>query len=736
MLDFSALLDAYELQPGIENKAETIVHRMQADIKQKMLAFRDASPEDRTSQLSHAHDAIKSIQSKYSDDPAANQLPLSERLVDEARLVSISNFLRYADTLYKLEEGLDKVPFQMDFVMTNTIYKEYKPGEVNLHPEWERFAELKKYIAFPGGPFIKLLKPLREIPQEIFVLFQEAQRAHLTATHKSHIYNLTLDPTAAIPEDQLYPVAIQSFGSLKNKAVDSPQVDANGRVRFLESFGAFLVPGGGQLEVNLTEQDIAPKFLEETLEEQFAEFYLNQRAIEVFNALDPRLFDDTILGIISEAPENIRAFCAQFQQRQDSHTHAQILSFMIRTIDGRIAGLSDKTVEEKEEKRALNELRADLQVQVFKKTDLFQAILAECKENIVVIPVEQLNDTRGMACSQVAYTAITRPGFSIVDIIKRRFVGLQEKAGSDVAGAQSFQYFSPLEAVQRTGQVKFSHDLSAYAASLVCRDKDYLTDETVTETCLQPQSFIAACQALDTFYTASVLPKPQTQPAPPSSRVSSQPNPHADAAPAEEPAEQPSVVLLATPNSPVNTAVTAPSLKYPQLLFRTACAIGALAIIALVTLAVVGLSHGGALAAVPFIKTAVSPIVTYVSGNIAAMVGLAVAATVVTEELATRAAGTRSLFQRFSDYFKSSKVRPSPGTGPSGSGVTLHASSTGGILERTSGGPESSTRIVYTSSPAAAGNTTTFSTFRPASPVRIATEGDPNSRQAAQPNCG
>lgn len=481
--------------------AKRAIEAAQALLIQKITQYRQSSTDDRQCMLERAQRELKSL------SQAVGEATLGQRAIVEMMVVLNRNFLTYIDLLHRAEMGPDyverlkasgvenpvaAVPFQFDFLgmKDSAVWQDESFSMLHDYFEWQ----------FPVGILPKT--PLSEIPDEVWLLFQQAQRNYLKSKGFIHLYQL--DPQVAKGEMPAWGIysRIQAFGATDNLAVDSPQIDADGRVVVAEKFGKYRLPGGGQLEVEYydePEAHIPRKIFDEVLEERFAELF--RYAAEDYNKVDAKQFDTILVSTLSNdlfsSIEGISSLIEKYRCVGEYGSNADKLAHLIGDIDRLIEAHKEQPASE------LQMLRASLQVELFKLTEAYPALFEAFSrsDNMTIFSVCQIADVRGHASKQTAYTVMTlrHP----VEILMEKYSSMPEVAGDDMVGTKGMKSLSPAQYVASAPD--FSHDLTAWAASLVARALGRVTEDGI-RACLAPADLQAALKANLNMLESTILP--------------------------------------------------------------------------------------------------------------------------------------------------------------------------------------------------------------------------------------
>lgn len=495
----SLFLNVQESGDDQLSMASHIIQKAQARLVTQINIYRHATAEERQQTVMALHKEL----ALYSDREQVVASSLSERSVLEMLVVLSRNFLTYIDVLHRAEmgpayvstlkaSGVDKpaaaIPFQFEFIgMKDTVWDSERYALLRQHFDWQ----------FPVGLVPKT--PLKAMPDAVWSLFQVAQNHHLKKIGKLGTYKL--EPAVAEHGSGwgIYP-RIQAFGSSDNKAVDSPQV-RDGLVAVAEKFGKYRLPGGGQLEVKYQHNPAAAvlsKAFDEVLEERFAQLY--RYVGEDLNQVRGRLFQRAVSNILYHESFNSVPQIHIARQQFKSMAGRDIANSAL--LGGLMAILDE--VPKGEQTSEFHTLCASLQVETFKLTVSYAWLFAKFshKDNVITLPILQVADMRGQASKQTAFAVMTKR--HPVDIIKAKYPTMTEVAGDDMADSAGMYHVSPAQYVGRYNP-DFSHDLTAWAASLIARSLGHVTDEAIQQ-CLAADDLVQASQAVATQLNQLVMP--------------------------------------------------------------------------------------------------------------------------------------------------------------------------------------------------------------------------------------
>jgi hypothetical protein len=376
--------------------------------------------------------------------------------IEEAN--SICTKFAYAATLINYADALHRIETQQYF----DILVDFKMSA--LLKETDTYAKLNQYIEFhPTAPQMKLLKPVEEIPKEIWQLFRDAQKETLARAGKTGMFHLDELPITNDLPDQLYPLPIQMFGRATNFAVDRLAMRADGAFRFAQRFGMFLLPGGGMVEVDAdltqSERTLLCKMLDEHLEEEHANLW--HKAANDYNQINLASFltvlDHTIKHkkMTVNNQDVIPLLDALLLEQAPP---ASILAEAIRHIDQKSEQL--KSINPHADIRDLNELRAAIQVETFKLTPIYDEAYHFLKTNTQMVDIEQFGDTRACGGQQISHCFLTIGSEKSLEGWFEGKVPGGVMMGDDLSGSTIVE-MSLAKALENYSKVKFSHLLIA-----------------------------------------------------------------------------------------------------------------------------------------------------------------------------------------------------------------------------------------------------------------------------------
>ena len=422
------------------------------DLREKLISFQRATVQDRQVMLRSSIDALNT---------------LDARIENKEQAINAYRQLTYTATLINYANALWRIDNQEFF----DILIDFKMPEIFENPA---FHALKNYFEFhPKAPQMRLLQPHTIIPPAIWQLFRDAQKAQLQAKGKAGRFKLDELDISNLPPDQLYPLPIQMFGRYQNEAVDRAWATANGEYTFANRHGAFLLPGGGMIEVDLknTLENTLLKMLDEHLEEQHGNLWY--KAASYYDAIERTTFLETFQSIINKPklnPEIHHALTTALSDSEEHATNAKIIANIVQKIDALITQYPT-------EKKDLNVLRASIQVEPFKLTDLYKEAAAYIKENAVTVKIEQFGDTRACGGRQIS-NAYLMFGNDLLAWFGNKFNNIKAETADDIRGSELVS-MTLLEALERFASIKFSHILIVLAHQVESLETNHVQFDNV-----------------------------------------------------------------------------------------------------------------------------------------------------------------------------------------------------------------------------------------------------------------
>ena len=424
-------------------------------LREQLLQFKRADCDGRNIILEAAVLEIKNL---------PHQIQNKESAMDAYKKMSfVATLLNYADALRRIENQ-DFFDILIDFKMVNLFEKPC-------------FKTLNDYFAFhKTKPQMRLKKPISDIPIKIWQLFRTAQKAQLELTGRLEQFNLDELDILNLPQDQLYPLPIQMMARYENEAVDRIGANKAGQYLFAKKFGAYLLPGGGMVEIDLelNQETFLHKMLDEHLEEENSNLWIKAR--DYYNQIERNVFLATMIHCIakhSKLEENLENINIRKQLDAALATgkaNAAILADMIRLIDELKA---QAHVKKKEEKLLfINSLRAMIQVEPFKLTALYQEAYEFIKSNTAYLKIEQFGDTRVAGGKQFS-NCFLMIGEPLEVWFSHKFSGYSTEFGDDLIGF-NFEYLTLLQALANFRYVKYSHILIVLANQMLCFEQNTL----------------------------------------------------------------------------------------------------------------------------------------------------------------------------------------------------------------------------------------------------------------------
>ncbi|MCE0724471.1 hypothetical protein [Legionella resiliens] len=437
-----------------------------SDIGPMLIQYKEANTHGRRTMVQDKIAEIKKLSGQVTDQTQAK--------THYKVLAYAATFINYADVLHRMEH-------QQYFDILFDFY------------DMEMDKQLSSWFEFGKTPGqMRLKHPIREYTPEIWEKFRTAQKTHLKKTNKSHLFNLDELNIDCPPAAQLYPIQIQMGGKLENEAVDRIHVDPQGRIRFAQHHGFYLLPGGGMIEISNVAKidDLQRKILEEHLEEEHANLYI--KAAELYDQLTQHDFNAALIkAFLSKQAQSLSSELNDWLRAQilTQDSNATRLQRIINKLDHQIekaknnmdASLGKRSKERQLKNqhllKSLIELRAVVQVETFKLTLLFDEALQYIKKNTICVDIQQYLETRVLGGSQISHSFIMC-GQSLEEWFTLQFNGVEGEFGDDISGSE-IERLTLLEALSKFRRVKFSHILIGLAAYEKCLDNGTLRVENI-----------------------------------------------------------------------------------------------------------------------------------------------------------------------------------------------------------------------------------------------------------------
>jgi CheY-like chemotaxis protein len=406
-------------------------------------------------------------------DAIVNQIKnLPQTITNSTEAIKTCKIMAFAATLINYADALQRIE-QQDYF---EILIDFRMPEVFSQPP---FVELKTYFEFHTTySQMRLKKPIADIPLLIWQLFRKAQKVQLTIHGLEDIFNIDELDIHNLPHDQLYPLPIQMMAAYNNESVDRINVGSNGKYRFAKRFDYYFLPGGGMVEIHLekNKDTLTRKLLDEHLEEEQGNLWLKAKTL--YNAISKDKFEQTLQRLLTKHKIMLSSF--------SNKTNAEILTKAIQTIDH----LNPMTFEEK---KRLTELRATIQVELFKLTPLYQQAFNYIEANSTLIQIEQFGDTRACGGKQIS-NCFLMTGQPLEEWFSEQFQGAECEFADDLTGSK-VEHLTLLEALTKFRAIKFSHLLIVLAQEIQCLDKKILDVDKIW----QQQEYVNAKHALVTY---------------------------------------------------------------------------------------------------------------------------------------------------------------------------------------------------------------------------------------------
>ncbi len=443
-----------------------VIVQLFTDIGPMLIQYKEANTHGRCAMMQDKIAGIKKLSGQVTHQ---TQAKTHYKVIAYA-----ATFINYADVLHRIEH-------QQYFDILFDFYDMEMDKQLN---SWFEFGKT------PGQ--MRLKHPIHEYTPEIWKKFRAAQKVHLEKTNKSHLFNLDELDIDCPPTAQLYPIQIQMGGKLKNEAVDRIHVDTQGRIRFAQHHGSYLLPGGGMIEITNSAKidDLQRKMLEEHLEEEHANLYI--KAAQSYDDLTQHDFNAALINaFLSKQAQSLSSELNDWLREQifTQESNATRLQRIINKLDHQIEEIkstmdasSGKHSKERQLKnqhtlKSLIELRAIVQVETFKLTLLFAEALHYIKRHTVCVDIQQYLDTRVLGGSQISHSFIMK-GQPLEEWFAAKFNGIDGEFGDDISGS-AIERLTLLDALSKFRKIKFSHILIGLAAYEKCLDNGTLRVENI-----------------------------------------------------------------------------------------------------------------------------------------------------------------------------------------------------------------------------------------------------------------
>ena len=327
--------------------------------------------------------------------------------------------------------------------------------------------------------------------------------------------------TDPLPGDQLYPLPIQMFGKYENQAVDRIWGDTAGQYSFVNRFGVYLLPGGGMVEIELekTKDTILLKMLEEHLQEEHGNLWV--KAGKHYNQVDKELFQAKVKESVQKFLTGLTAAAEKAAQEGKLDLQAKTArlakiagykSALALSLDNIGSSTNGELVQEVyclltdligdegnvTDKKGLVELRADIQVEPFKLTELYKKAADYVKIHSLRVIIEQFCDTRACGGKQLSNSYLMF-GADLHKLFEDAFDGIKAEPGDDIIGAR-YEHKTLLQWLALFSKVKFSHLLIALAHQVESFERGLMQFEQVWN----DEQFFAAQHELCTGAAAEI----------------------------------------------------------------------------------------------------------------------------------------------------------------------------------------------------------------------------------------
>lgn len=411
---------------------------------------------------------------------------LPDTILDEEQALHAYQKMAYTATLINYANALSRIENQ-DFF---EILIDFRMPEIF---EISPFTPLNDFFEFhPTRSQMRFKKKLKSIPLSIWQLFREAQKIQLKQNGLADKFNLDELDLHHPPADQLYPIPIQMMAKYINESVDRVSSSEESKYSFAKRFDFYFLPGGGMVEIDLKKDrtTLIKKLLDEHLEEEHGNLW--RKATQAFNQLEI----SQVLSIIKECIHKITTIECMLEHTHLNHqlnatllshkTSANVLADVIHSLDQ-----LDKP-KKFTQRKLLHELRATIQVELFKLTPLYQEAIDFIDQSATIVQIEQLGDTRVCGGKQISNSFLMN-NEPLEAWFSNRFNGAKGEFADDLLGSD-IEHLTFLELITHFKQVKFSHLLivlaneqkkmkeNAWDFKRIWKNEDYLKAKRVYST--------------------------------------------------------------------------------------------------------------------------------------------------------------------------------------------------------------------------------------------------------------
>ena len=318
------------------------------------------------------------------------------------------------------------IPFSDDFIgMQETVLQD------------ERYQLVRECVRLEPAGLVPL-RPIDEIPGDFWGLFRAAQEDFLRLKNKHSVYRFEDDDTIIQREWGIYP-RIQAFSTLDSQIIHCSRVGRDGRVEVRSISGWHGLPGGSREELDSADDLCwyAPELaFDQVIKTQCPDLFLH-----IAEELDSA--DFCVVRIINRVCQ-----WGVYRQLPDV---SEVTDCLQTLCGGAALKKAISQVDNLLSRHPLNAadftaLRASLQLSVFEQMPTYGDLLMKYidQSSLVVYPILQVCDTRGMVSRQTALTVIAKD--HPLSLIEERYPSLPTE---QAAGGLNESFVSPLELIAR-----------------------------------------------------------------------------------------------------------------------------------------------------------------------------------------------------------------------------------------------------------------------------------------------
>lgn len=332
------------------------------------------------------------------------------------------------------------------------------------------YQEIKQYIEFQNPCNIRFLVDPKQIPENIWKLFRQAQKEHIEKTGKSNDFDFNNDIDYIIRENDIFPIPIQGMGALENHAVDRASCDEKGKYRFAydQKFRHYTSPGGGMVLIsdlkNMSQEKQKEaienkklveknKKIEQVLDEHLEEEHGNlwQKATADYDKMSAEEFKKSLNDVLKiEQFKELSDLKDALEKKIETATgsHAEILAALVRYMD--------EEIKQSKNPVPLHVIRAQLQIMPFKQSPIYKEAIQYITDHSEDFDLEQYLDIRTLGkTTQTSHTFLMH-GEPLETWFEKKFNGQKGQFADDLIHSRA-KYLTTLELLARSRDVRFSH---------------------------------------------------------------------------------------------------------------------------------------------------------------------------------------------------------------------------------------------------------------------------------------